>query len=268
MQRNLHRERRFAGSVVALIVAILWLVGGTLRQPVSAQSGITTPASGSSVSGDVVVIGTAMIDPFQKYELHFKLEPSGDDAYVYFTGNTVPVQNGPLGVWQTGGLPAGNYSLRLRVVKNDGNYAEFFAQNISVNQGPPQAAASPTSSEPTPTAIPTATYTPAPQPSPVVGQVDQPALDLPTPTPTAEAVAVIDPGQSTGGDASLTTTGDTTVAGDSGGSVTRELGEALSLNRLRGQFFNGIRFSAALFLGVAALYTGKRLFDWVWTQFR
>jgi hypothetical protein len=51
------------------------------------------------------------------------------------------------------------------------------------------------------------------------------------------------------------------------GSLTRELGEALSMNRLRGQFFNGMRISAALFLGVIALYAGKRLFDWVWTQF-
>jgi hypothetical protein len=51
------------------------------------------------------------------------------------------------------------------------------------------------------------------------------------------------------------------------GSVTREIGEALSLNRLRGQFFNGMRISAALFLGFIALYAGKRLFDWVWTQF-
>jgi len=267
MQRNARSVRRFAGGVVALTVAVMLLVGDTLWQPVSAQSGITSPSTGSSVSGDVTVVGTAVIDPFQKYELHFKLEPSGDDAYVYFTGNTVPVQNGPLGIWQTGGLPAGLYSLRLRVVKNDGNYAEFFVQNISVNQGPPLPSASPTSSEPTPTPIPTATFTPAPQPSPVVGQVDQPALEIPTPTPTPEVVAVIDPGQGTG-DAALTSTTDVAAADESGGSVTRELGEALSLNRLRNQFFNGIRFSAALFLGVAALYTGKRLFDWVWTQFR
>jgi hypothetical protein len=54
---------------------------------------------------------------------------------------------------------------------------------------------------------------------------------------------------------------------ESVGNLTRELGEALSLNRLRGQFFNGMRISAALFLGVLALYGGKRLFDWVWTQF-
>jgi hypothetical protein len=155
----------------------------------------------------------------------------------------------------------------LRVVKNDGNYAEFFAQNISVNQGPPTPVPTPTSSEPTPTPIPTATFTPAPQPTPVVGQVAQPDLAVPTATPTAQVVAVIGPGEGTPAAASVALT-ESVAAAEPGGSVTRELGEALSLNRLRGQFFNGVRFSAALFLGVVALYAGKRLFDWVWTQFR
>jgi hypothetical protein len=59
----------------------------------------------------------------------------------------------------------------------------------------------------------------------------------------------------------------TTRADGEGGSVTRDLGAALSLNRLRAQFFNGMRFTAALFFGVAAIYAGKRLFDWVWKQY-
>jgi hypothetical protein len=209
------------------------------------------------------------------------MEPSGDDAYIYFDGATTPVQNGQLGVWQAGGLPAGVYSLRLRVVRNDGNYAEFFAQNISVNQSPPTPSPTPTSSEPTPTPIPTVTYTPAPQPTPVVGAVAQPALDSP-PTPTAAAVAVVDPGQPTTPTTGTTVTTETIAAAGAdlssldaatntsdiaeAGSVTRELGEALSLNRLRTHFLNGMRFSAAMFLGVVALYGGKRLFDWVWSQ--
>jgi hypothetical protein len=266
MQRSNLVIRRLIGGLTLLLAAVMLFVGGPML-PAHAQSGITSPATGSSVAGDVTVIGTATIDPFQKYELHYKLEPSGDDAYVYFTGNTFPVQNGPLGIWQTGGLPAGVYSLRLRVVKNDGNYAEYFAQNISVNQGPPTPAPTPTSGEPTPTPIPTATFTPAPQPTPVVGQVNQPNLEVPTATPTTAVVVAADTGQGTDA-AAPAALGDTTAADQSVSSVTRELGEALSLNRLRGQFLNGIRFSAALFLGVAALYAGKRLFDWVWTQFR
>ncbi len=89
------------------------------------------------------IIGTAVIDSFQKYELHYKQEPSGDDAYIYFTGGTTPIVGGQLGVWAAGGLPPGNYSIRLRVVKQDGNYAEYYAPNVSVNQ----AAPSPTPTE-------------------------------------------------------------------------------------------------------------------------
>lgn len=248
-------------------------------------SGITSPATGSAVSGDVPIFGTAVIEPFQKYELHYKAEPSGDDAFIYFGGNTVPVTNGQLGVWQSGGLQPGAYSLRLRVVKTDGNYAEYFARNLSVNQGAAPAVALPdataTPGEPTPTPIPTATFTPAPQPTAAVGQVEQPALAEPsTPTPTTQVVAeAADPALAEGAvDTGATDSGIAAETGalvepasgseeSAGGSVTRQLGEALSINRLRGAFLNGIRISAALFLGVIAIYGGKRLFDWVWTQF-
>ena len=116
------------------------------------------PAPETAVSGDVPIFGTAVIDPFQKYELHYKLEPSGDDAFIYFFGATNPVIDGQLGVWQASSLPPGTYSLRLRVVKNDGNYAEYYAPNLSVNMGPAEPTPEPTSSEPTPTPIPTATF--------------------------------------------------------------------------------------------------------------
>jgi hypothetical protein len=52
------------------------------------------------------------------------------------------------------------------------------------------------------------------------------------------------------------------------GGLTRELGEALAFDKLRTQFWSGVRYSAVLLIGVLALFGGKRLFDWVWTQFR
>lgn len=271
----------------ALLVFVL--LGGLLLwgAPLSAQSGITSPATGAAISGDVPIFGTAVIEPFQKYELHYKMEPSGDDAYIYFYGNTVPVNNGQLGVWQAGGLPPGIYSLRLRVVKNDGNYAEYYTHNLSVNQSDatPTPEPTPTPSEETPTPIPTMTFTPAPQPTPVVGEVAQPPLggDAAQPAATPAQVAAVAPdanaaaGTTTApapADAATSATNTLTLAevttrtgGEGSGSITRELGEALSLNRLRTQFFNGVRFTAALFFGVVAIYAGKRLFDWVWKQY-
>ena len=111
----LWRLRQIRFPLALLLVGILTL----LAAPAHAQSesGITSPAPGSAIFGDVPIFGTATIDPFQKYELHFKQDPSGDDAFIYFAGGTSPVIGGQLGVWQAGGLPPGTYTLRLRVVK-------------------------------------------------------------------------------------------------------------------------------------------------------
>ncbi len=233
-----------------------------------AQSGITSPSPGSAISGDVPIFGTATIDPFQKYELHFKQDPSGDDAFIYFAGGTSPIESGQLGVWQAGGLPPGTYTLRLRVVKADGNYAEYFVPNLSVNQVALQPP-TPTPEE-SPTETPTPTFTPAPQPTPAVGQVAQPQVEGDPPTPTPAQVAVVDPGQTPALGALLPTptpAGSAPVATPAGGALTRELGEALSFQRLQTQVFNGIRISAAVFIAIGAIVFGKRIFEWVWRRY-
>lgn len=274
--------------VLAMATSILVFFGKS-SSPVQAQSGITSPASGSAVTGDVVIFGTAVIDPFQKYELHYKLEPSTDDAYIYFDGNTMQVTNGQLGILRAAGFAPGRYSIRLRVVKTDGNYAEFYARDLSVNQGPaeptPLVTITPTLSSgvPTETPIPTATFTPAPQPTPIVGQVIQPQLEgeapIPTATATGEALAAPPanpPSDSSG--AADGASGDNTntlfaapqnaAPVEVTNSFTRDLGEAVAVDRLRNFFFTGIRLSATLILGAIVLLAGKRLFGWFWTQYR
>ncbi|MEZ4612035.1 MAG: hypothetical protein R2838_17620 [Caldilineaceae bacterium] len=249
-----------------LMAACVVLAQFQAWQPVQAQaqSNISSPSAGSTVSGDVPVMGTATIDPFQKYELHYKLEPSGDDAFIYFDGGTSPVVNGQLGIWRASGLPSGTYTLRLRVVKLDGNYAEFFSPNLSVNQGP---APTPTSDQPTPTPIPTATFTPAPQPTPEVGQVEQPEgvaapanplVPTPTPSPTPGAIAGVVGDTGSGAEEAAA------VADEN--SLGRQLGEALGIDRLRQSFFTGVRYAATLFILLGLIYAGRRLFTWVRTR--
>lgn len=253
---------------VAATSLLVWLPD---RAQAQGQPGITSPATGATLSGDVPIFGTAVIDSFQRYELYYKLEPNRDDAYIYFATGTNSIVDGQLGVWQAGGLAPGVYSLRLRVVKADGNYAEYFAQNLSVNQAPP---ATPTSSEPTPTPIPTSTFTPAPQPTIAVGAVQQPQVEgeQATATATPAPVAAVDVLSTTTtlstNAGNGTTGGDSTTLVDETGGLTRELGEALSFDRLRRQFWNGVRYSAILCIGILALFGGKQLFDWVWSQFR
>lgn len=245
------------------------------------SSGITSPAPGSAVSGAVPVVGTASNDSFQRYELYYKQEPNGDDAYIYFDGSTRPVSNGQLGIWQTGDLAPGIYSLRLRVVRPDGNYSEHFAPNLSVNQQPPEVeeptptpefgetplGTDATAGGPTPTPIPIDTPTPLPQPTPAVVNVQQPNLGetpIPEPTPTEALVAL---GNTSSGTAGGTGTGGTggTVAGNTtqvGSTITAELGEMLAIERLRERFMTGVRYSAGIFLILLAIFAGKRLLEW------
>lgn len=264
------------GGLVLACATLMLLLGRTDAQ---AQSAITSPAPGSAISGDVPIMGSATIDPFQKYELHFKLEPNGDDAYVYFDGGTAEVINGQLGIWRAAGLAPGIYTLRLRVVKQDGNYAEAWAPNLSVNQGPPGTPTPDLSATPTVTptsSVPTPTFTPAPSPTPAIGAVQQPQLAQPASAPTISA-PVVDANAAQPAPAAATTPvivqpGDLAPAQASAAganlratpatSSTRALGEALSLNRLRGELYRGMRFSAALFLIALAAYGGKRVFDW------
>ena len=68
---------RIALFTLFVASALLFTTSAAFAQ---AASGITVPAGGSSVSGDVIIQGTAVIEPFQKYELAYKREPNGDDA--------------------------------------------------------------------------------------------------------------------------------------------------------------------------------------------
>jgi len=283
--RSLQYLGHFLASVVLLLTGWFWSAPIVVAQD---QSGITSPAAGATVSGDVPIMGTAVIEPFQKYELAYKLEPSGNDAYIYFGGGTSPVVNGQLNIWSTSGLAPGTYSLRLRVVKTDGNYDEKFATNLIVNQQAATPTATATSSEPTATPIPTTTFTPAPPPIANVGQVAQPAVEgeqpLSTPTVAVAVAAGTDGGQSgdtTGGVAvdggaaapvavagSNVAVDTTNTSDEATDSLGRDLGEALSLDRLRTRFVGGVRLSAALALAAFAIFAGKRIFSWAWTRYR
>ena len=97
---------------------------------------IRSPASGDVVSGTVPIIGTANFAPDQvKF---FKVEWGvGEEPSEWITMgeiHTQPVIDGQLEVWHAEGLPPGVYSLRLVLVKPDGNTLPPYKVTVTVTR--------------------------------------------------------------------------------------------------------------------------------------
>jgi len=178
----------------------LLLLSLLLVRPVQAQpgNGISSPRDNAVVSGVVLIEGTATHTEFLRYELSFfkEFDPLGD--WVVFANGDAPVVNGVLAAWDTtigrdAGAPFypdGTYRLRLRVVRHDSNYDEYFVLGLSLaNEEPTPTPSStptletealpvPTSAIAIPTDLPTLTPFPSatPRPTAVPGEDDyQPA---------------------------------------------------------------------------------------------
>ena len=148
---------------------------------------ITAPTDGQAITGLVTVIGSANHPEFNRYELAYGPEPNPSDAWQTFATVKQPVSNGPLGTWNTGVVPPGMYSLRLRVVRKDSNYTEAFVRGLQVGQA---------SSAGTPTSIPPAPTFPPEQPTFTAADAARPAATIfieqpPTSVPAAAPAAAI-----------------------------------------------------------------------------
>ncbi len=259
MGRGVQRPPRLISWAMTAVAVLM--VGAALLIPVAsvlaapprqgAVAVINSPAGGSTVTGVVPVSGSALHPEFDRYELYYTVEPGENWVFIGEPGRQ-QVNNGFLGNWNTGGLPDGNYSLRLRVVRRDGNYDEGYARNVVVANTTP----------PTPTPEPTATpgeIAPLPQPvdavvtptseaTPTPVSVEQPEIPTPTPrpsptaTPEANQVAVV-------------------AEEDSGsGSLT----SAVDTASLRASFVRGITIAGAVFLAAGAFFGIRRLLTWIW----
>ncbi len=96
------------------------------------QATITAPQSGSQVGGTIQITGSATHPQFHRYELAWASEPITGDSWAVFATIEAQIENGILGTWNTAQVPDGSYSLRLRVVRQDSNYAEVVVTSIQV----------------------------------------------------------------------------------------------------------------------------------------
>jgi hypothetical protein len=204
-QKSIAQKYRLV--LLPLIVVIpIWVaqIAGAIAAPRlqgEDAAEITNPTNSAVVSEVIPITGSADYPTFQFYIVEFHPEPvTGDQWQIVGQIHETPVLNGQLETWDTRPIPDGSYTLRLRVVRLDGNYSEAFVQQVVVSnsQTPPTPAAPPEGEEeevvPGVPLIPTVTPTDLP-PTPTI-LIDQPIVDTPTPRPTETPVALADPGQS------------------------------------------------------------------------
>ena len=143
-------------TIWALVFALVTIQAAWAAPELAQGLGvITSPRDGAEVRGLVPIEGSATHPQFQKYEIHYGPQPNPGDQWtpVGQSPFSVPVVQGRLALWDTTVIPDGQYSLRLRLVRLDGNYDEYFVRGIQVvNTRPvatPTREATPTPSRPT-----------------------------------------------------------------------------------------------------------------------
>ena len=167
MKQSVHLAARL------LILPALLLIAAQDPSPVT----ISSPASGSVISGEVTVTGTTDVLGFTSSQLDFSYASNPTDTWFALQSFSQPVVDSPLVDWDTTLLSDGDYLLRLRVYFDDGSFDEVIVPVKIQNDSPiltPTAEVTPTSNrldEGIPTAFlvaasPTPTLTPNPTPTP------------------------------------------------------------------------------------------------------
>ncbi|MGD2049885.1 MAG: hypothetical protein PVH03_10325 [Chloroflexota bacterium] len=244
-----------------LLVAISVFPQGVRAQ---SQNGIVNPAPGDIISGIVLIEGTAIHPDFLRYEIAFKQDfnPAGD--WIVFAQGDRPVVDDTLAVWDTtvGGeaapvFPDGRYRLRLRVVRNDYNYDEFFVTDLII-----------ANSNLTPTVTPTITPTlssgvETPLSSTVVAATLQAETGiLPTLTPFPTPSRMVTPVDSPLGPAAPRG-----GSSDEGGGLLDQLA-GINFGLFGRAFWFGVTIVAYAFVGLAIYLLLRALLRWIRRRIR
>lgn len=247
------------GAGLFLMIAVIFPFLAAAPAYAQPQNGISQPAEGDILAGIVIVEGTATHPQFMRYEVAFYQEFNPGAGWIVFSTGDQPVIDGALAVWDTTVgqnvnapvFPDGNYRLRLRVVRADYNYDEYFVTGLTISNQ---------TSTPTPTITVTVTAAPdevdedpAIAPTPLPGVAPLPTLTpFPTPSPRATPLPEI------GGPIRTEPVPDGERQG-----VFAQLA-AVDTAQFGGAFWLGVRITFLIFLGMAAYLLFRKALRYIW----
>jgi hypothetical protein len=239
-------------SIVALAVAFVSMAMPVFAMPLAQgpKPVITQPEPDAAVRGTAQIVGSATSPQFQRYELYYAPAPvPGDNAWIFIGDAHFQQQPaGLLGTWATGGLPDGAYALKVRVVRQDGNYTDSDPRRVLVANRRPVESPTPAVTQ-TPTEVP-----PTPLPVPTVVIV-APTVQLPrgSVTPTLQT---------------KTTPSPTPLIGEARATPAAPTGSLLDTQRLFDAAQKAATYTIALFVAVGAFFAVKAVLAWIWHKIR
>ena len=241
-----------------ILIALAWaaLVSVIVAAPAAQEPRpvIVQPAQDAPARGVVQIVGSATHPQFQRYELYYTPWPPASDQAWVFIGDAHfnQQQLGLLGTWDSRSVTDGPYGLRVRVVKQDGNYLDSDPRVVQVANFRQVASPTPQGTvetvEPLPTpveevATPTAVVAvPTIEATPTVRR---------TPTPKPEVTPILgSSGSQTGGDASSVTT------------------QIFNPTKLVDAAKKAAMYTVAAFVLIGAFFAVKALLVWLWQKIR
>ena len=239
----------WAGSTLALLAA----PASQEPRPIIAQ-----PAQNAAVRGEVQIVGSATHPQFQRYELYFAPWPPSDQSWVFIgDAHFNPVQLGLLGTWDSRSVTDGTYGLRVRVVKQDGNYIDSEPRTVEVANFRQVATPTPEVAEATAEPLPTPVEEVAvPTVAIVVPTIEgPPTVQPPTPTPEPEVTPIL-----------MANSGSS--AGQTGGKPASVTDQLFNTARLADAVKKAAMYTVAAFVLIGAFFAVKALLVWLWQKIR
>lgn len=276
MKRPLVLTVLTAIAVMAFVAAVAPVFGAPTSQ--EARPIIAQPGEGAAVRDVVQIIGTATHPQFQRYELYYAPYPVPSDQSWIFVGDAHNNQQplGLLGTWDSRSVPDGNYALRVRVVKADGNYLDSDPRRVVVaNTRPPESPTPETPLTPLPELPPTeaplveAPVIEAPT-APAPGSVAVPTI---APTPTEE-VTVEAAGGSAAPGSGPTPRSTVVIASSSSGSesvsdsATSIANQLFSGSKLMDTAKKAATYTVAAFVLIGLFFGVKGILVWLWYKIK
>jgi len=232
---------------LGLIAAAVALAAPSAQEP---RPVLAQPEQDAAVRGVVQLVGTAVHPQFQRYELYYAPWPLPSDQSWIFIGDAHYQQQplGLLGAWDSRSVPDGTYVLRVRVVKQDGNYLDGDPRRVLVtNTRLPDT--------PTPAISNTPTTVPTPLPPTATIVVAVPTLEviapIETPTPEPDVTPILPDS-----------------AGEAGGTALPAVGALFNKERLLYVAQTTAIYTAGLFVAVGLFFGVKAVLYWLWQKIR